>query len=143
MSFLYSAALRRFHSSDTPADLRGLSLRSKHICLHLPLLMLLSDFSVRCSGNPYLLTTGVAYSVVFPCALTVFALSAHWHRRHLFTAARAVIRDCPRIHSLPTLVSRKRHPHSTVGTLRCVCLIHSPLSHCYSLPLFSCNRRYY
>ena len=85
--------------------------------------------SMRCSGDPRLFTASVAYSVLFPYALTVFASAAQRHRCHLFAAVWAIIRDFSCIDALPTPVFCKRHPHSTAGTLRRVLFIYSPLRH--------------
>ena len=80
--------------------------------------------------NPYLLTAGITYSVLFPCALPVFAVATHRHRRHLSAAVWAIVRDLSCICTLTTPVSCKRHPHPTARALRSVCLIYSPFSHC-------------
>lgn len=100
---------------------------------------------MRCSGDPRLFTASIAYSVLFPCALTVFASAAQRHRCHLFAAVWAIIRDTSCIDALPTPVFCKRHPHSTAGTLRRVRFIYFPLSHCQpscstSRLLFSSNQ---
>lgn len=105
-----------------------------------PLSALLSAFSVRRSRNPYLFAAGIAYPVLFPCALTVFAFAAHRHRRHLSTAVWAVVCDLSCIRTLTTPVSGKRHPHPTAGTLRSVCFIYSPLSHFQHHPILTVCR---
>ena len=93
--------------------------------------VLLSGFSVWLSRNPYQLTACVTYSVLFPLSMTIFAVATHRHRRHPTAAVRAIVRDTSCICTLTTPVSGERHPHPTVSTLRSICFIYSPFSHCH------------
>lgn len=101
---------------------------SIHLCA-VRVRLFVANLSVWFSGYPYLFSASKANAIVFPFAIPIFATSAHRHCCHLLAAIGTKVCKFSCVRTLPTVVSCKRHPHTTVRTLWRVIIIHFPLSH--------------